>query len=59
MDIQPNPDPYNSEITTLDIFHLNTRSVRNKLERIYDIADNYHIICFSETHLELSHLRGL
>lgn len=52
MDIQPNPGPYNSEITTLDIFYLNTRSVRNKLERIYDIADNYHIICFSETHLD-------
>ena len=34
MDVQPNPGPYNSEITTLDIFHLNTRSVRNKLERI-------------------------
>lgn len=52
MDVQPNPGPSNFEVTSLDIFHLNTRSIRNKLEYIYDIADNYHIVCFSETHLD-------
>ena len=54
MDVHPNPGPSTSETHTLDIFHLNTRSVRNKLDHISDIVDSYHILCFSETHLDNS-----
>ena len=41
-----------SNDTSLDIFHLNARSIRNKLEYIYAIAEEYHILCSSETHLD-------
>ncbi|MEW8548488.1 MAG: reverse transcriptase family protein [Candidatus Thiodiazotropha sp.] len=36
------------------MFHLNTRSVRNKLDYISDITDSFNILCFSETHLDNS-----
>ena len=36
----------------LSIFHLNIRSVRNKLDYIEDIAGEYDIICLTETHLD-------
>ena len=50
MDIHPNPGPASSDSngTSLDIFHLNARSIRNKLEDIYSIAEEYYILCFSE-----------
>ena len=56
MDIHPNPGPASSDSngTSLDIFHLNAGSIRNKLEDIYSIAEEYHILCFSETHLDQS-----
>ena len=56
MDKHSNPGPASSESndTSLDIFHLNARSIRNKLEDIYSIAEEYHILCFSETHLDQS-----
>ena len=56
MDIHPNSGPASSDSngTSLDIFHLNARSIRNKLEDIYSIAEEYHILCFSETHLDQS-----
>lgn len=54
MDIELNPGPDNRDasINSLDIFHLNTRSVRNKLDYIQDVVESFHIICFSETHLD-------
>ena len=52
MDIHPNPGTSTSETHTLDIFHLYTRSVRNKLDHLSDINDSYHVLCFSETHLD-------
>ena len=54
MDKHPNPGPASSDSngTSLDIFHLNARSIRNKLEDIYSIAEEYHKLCFSETHLD-------
>lgn len=53
MDIELNPGPSTSEsVKVLEIFHLNTRSVRNKLEYISDIAESFHVLCFSETHLD-------
>ena len=39
------------ELTMDTIFHLNTRSIRNKLSRIMDFADGINILCFTETHL--------
>ena len=41
-------------IKSLDIFHLNTRSIRNKIDNIRDLADDFHIICVTETHLDNS-----
>ena len=54
MDIHSNRDPHmsDSDIGTLDIFHLNTRSIRNKTEDIVTVADEYYVLCFSETHLD-------
>ena len=37
---------------TLDILHLNTRSIRNKLEYLSNLVESFHIACFSETHLD-------
>ena len=56
MDIHPNPGPASSDSngTSLDIFHLNARSIGNKLEDIYSIAEEYHILCFPKTHLDQS-----
>ena len=34
--------------------YLYTRSVRNKLDHLSDIINCYHILCFSETHLDNS-----
>ena len=50
MDVHVNPGPteHNDALT---IFHLNTRSIRNKLESILDVCDEYDILCFTETHL--------
>ena len=53
MDIHPNPGPNNTDtIHTLDILHLNTRNIRNKMNSISDLSESYQILCFSETHLD-------
>ena len=49
MDIEMNPGPNVPGIKSLDIFHLNTRSIRNKIDNIRDLADDFHIICLTET----------
>ena len=36
----------------LSIFHLNARSVRNKLSYLEDIASESSIICATESHLD-------
>ena len=33
-------------------FHLNTRSIRNKIDYIQGLTESYHILSFSETHLD-------
>ena len=48
-DVHPNPGPYDYE---LSIFHLNARSVRNKLSYVEDIASESSIICVTESHLD-------
>ena len=44
IDIHSNPGPASSDSngTSLDIFHVNARSIRNKLEDIYSTAEEYH-----------------
>ena len=57
MDIETNHGPNeieNNIVNTLEIFHLNARSMRNKLNYIHDIADTFHILCITETHLDNS-----
>ena len=54
MDVHPHPGPTITDIHSLDIFHLNSRSIRHKLDNIYDVADDFHVLCFSETHLDPS-----
>lgn len=49
MDVHPNPGPESSD---LSIFHLNIRSVRNKLSYLNDIAPDFDIICLTESHLD-------
>lgn len=52
MDVHLNPGPSSIINNSLDILHLNTRSIRNKLNYIQDLAESFHILCFSETHLD-------
>ena len=52
MDIHKNPGPTSNEIHSLDIIHLNTRSIRNKIDSLSNLVDSFHIACFSETHLD-------
>ena len=56
MDIHSNPGPVTSDPngTSLDIFYLTARSIRNKLNDIYTTPDEHHILCFSEIHLDQS-----
>ena len=48
-DIQQNPEPEEYEFS---VFHLNARSVRNKLSYLEDIASESSIICVTESHLD-------
>ena len=53
MDINPNPGPNDTNSShTIDIMHLNTHSIRNKLNFISNLSDTYQVVCFSETHLD-------
>ena len=51
MVIHSNPGPESNVIHSLDIIHLNTRSIRNKLDYL-SIVYSFQITCFSETHLD-------
>ena len=48
-DVHQNPGP---EVQELSIFHLNARSVRNKLAYLEDIASDFSILCITESHLD-------
>ena len=48
-DIHQNPGPEEYEFL---VFHLNARSVRNKLSYLEDIASESSIICVTESHLD-------
>ena len=49
MSVHPNPGPVNE---VLSIFHINIRSLRNKVAYLSDIASDYDVICVTETHLD-------
>lgn len=51
MDVHLHPGPYITDIHYLDIFPLNSRSIRQP-NNIYDGAEDFHILCFSEIHLD-------
>ena len=52
MDIHLNPGPASDTINSLDILHLNIRSIRNKIDYISEFSDTHQILCFKETHLD-------
>jgi hypothetical protein len=54
-DIAENPGPETNDTISggLTIFHLNIRSIRNKLDSILYLLD-HDILCFTETHLDNS-----
>ena len=51
-DIESNPGP-NPE-HTLSVLHLNIRSIRNKIDYLKDNFIDFEVLCFSETHLDLT-----
>ena len=51
-DIDQNQGPNNLRHTELSILHLNIRSIRKKIDYIKDNLLDFHILCFSETHLD-------
>ena len=48
-DVHPNPGPREHEFS---VFHVNARSVRNKIFYIEDIASESSVICITESHLD-------
>ena len=52
MDIHSNPGPDSDGIHSLDIVHLNARSIRNKLELLPNLVESFQIACFTKTHLD-------
>ena len=54
MNIEMNPGPNVPGIKSSDIFHLDTRRIRNKTEYISDLVDDFNIMCRTETHLDNS-----
>ena len=55
-DIESNPGP--SSLQSLDILHLNIRSIRNKIDSVKHLIQDFHILCFTETHLDPNVLDG-
>ncbi|KAK3106293.1 hypothetical protein FSP39_017122 [Pinctada imbricata] len=51
-DIAENPGPESSVIHGFSVFHLNIRSIRNKLNDVENLLDEFDIACFTETHLD-------
>ncbi|CAC5390707.1 unnamed protein product [Mytilus coruscus] len=54
-DIETNPGPGGTSDphdTSLSIFHVNIRSIRNKIDYIVNIVQDFDIIFFTESHLD-------
>jgi hypothetical protein len=52
-DVEMNPGPTHGDVLnkSISILHHNIRSLRNKIQDIANIVDQFDIICFTETHL--------
>ena len=52
-DVEINPGPSHGDVLnkSISILHHNIRSLRNKIQYIANIVDEFDIICFTETHL--------
>ena len=53
-DIETNPGPCSQTQYTIDIFHLNIRSIRKKIDSLISLVTDFDILCFTETHLDAS-----
>ena len=56
-DIEQNPGPTQGDTTrtlqsSISICHLNIRSLRNKIDDIVHIVEDFDIVCFTETHFD-------
>ena len=56
-DVEKNPGPMGTPVSetnnkSLTIFHSNIRSLRNKINYISDIIEDFDIVFFTETHLD-------
>ena len=47
MDVHTNPGPTSNDKHSLDIIHLNTRSIRNKMDNLSPVVDSFHVVFFS------------
>lgn len=53
-DIETNPGPCTWTQYTIDIFHLNIRSIRNRLNSLQSLVTDFDVLCFTESHLNSS-----
>ena len=54
-DVELNPGPdlnTNDDLGALPLIHLNIRSIRHKLDYIFETLSDYDILCFTESHLD-------
>lgn len=51
-DVETNPGPNTGTQYTLDIFHLNIRSIRNKIDSLLSLVTDFDVLCFTESHLD-------
>ena len=57
-DVEANPGPEcqsNVQVdntSVLSLLHLNIRSVRNKLNYVFENLTDFNIMCFTESHLD-------
>ena len=52
-DVELNPGPdfdTNDDLGALSLIHLNIRSIRHKLDYIFETLSDYDILCFTEIH---------
>ena len=49
-DIETNPGPYIEN--SLDNIHINIRSIKNKIDSLLYLVQNFNILCSTETHLD-------
>lgn len=50
--LEVNPGPTEGQIHTLDIFHLNIRSICHKIQCLETFVSDFNILCFTKTHLD-------